>query len=202
MGGADWQRWIDRLLEAGLLAEGASTIAYSYIGSDITRAIYRDGTIGQAKDDLEATAHRISDQLASLGGRAFVTVSKALVTQSSSAIPVVPLYVSALYKVMKEKGIHENTIQQTHRLFAERLYSTSGTEVDDKGRIRIDDWELRPDVQEEVARLWSSVNTDLIHELTDLDGYRREFFQLFGFETDGIDYEQDINPLVEIPSAR
>ncbi|MCM3747082.1 trans-2-enoyl-CoA reductase family protein [Paenibacillus pasadenensis] len=201
MGGADWQRWLTRLQEAGVLAEGAVTIAYSYIGSGITQAIYREGTIGQAKDDLEATALQLQQQLAPLGGRAYVSVSKALVTQSSSAIPVVPLYVSALYKVMKEKGLHENTIQQSHRLF-EQLYRETGTPIDEKGRIRIDDWELREDVQEEVGRIWSEVNSDNIASLTDLDGYRKEFFQLFGFETEGVDYEQDTNPLVEIPSAR
>lgn len=201
MGGADWQRWLTRLQEAGVLAEGAVTIAYSYIGSSITKAIYREGTIGQAKDDLEATALQLQQQLAPLGGRAYVSVSKALVTQSSSAIPVVPLYVSALYKVMKEKGLHENTIQQSHRLF-EQLYRETGTPIDEKGRIRIDDWELREDVQEEVGRIWSEVNSDNIASLTDLDGYRKEFFQLFGFETEGVDYEQDTTPLVEIPSAR
>ncbi len=202
MGGADWQRWIDRLQAAGLLAEGAATIAYSYIGSEITQAIYRDGTIGQAKDDLEATALRLGDQLSPIGGRAYVSVSKALVTQSSSAIPVVPLYVSALYKIMKEKGLHENTIQQTHRLFAGRLYNPAGTPVDEKGRIRIDDWELRADVQEEVGAVWNRVDTDSIYSLTDLEGYRREFFQLFGFETEGVDYDQDVDPQVEIPGAK
>ncbi|KKC45927.1 MULTISPECIES: enoyl-ACP reductase FabV [Paenibacillus] len=202
MGGADWQRWIDRLQAAGLLAEGAVTIAYSYIGSEITQAIYRDGTIGQAKDDLEATALRLGDQLSPIGGRAYVSVSKALVTQSSSAIPVVPLYVSALYKIMKEKGLHENTIQQSHRLFADRLYHPAGTPVDEKGRIRIDDWELRADVQEEVDAVWNRVDTDSIYSLTDLEGYRREFFQLFGFETEGVDYDQDVDPQVEIPGAK
>ncbi|ASS64819.1 MULTISPECIES: enoyl-ACP reductase FabV [unclassified Paenibacillus] len=202
MGGADWQRWIDRLQGAGLLAEGAATIAYSYIGSEITQAIYRDGTIGQAKDDLEATALRLGDQLSPIGGRAYVSVSKALVTQSSSAIPVVPLYVSALYKIMKEKGLHENTIQQSHRLFADRLYHPAGTPVDEKGRIRIDDWELRADVQEEVDAVWNRVDTDSIYSLTDLEGYRREFFQLFGFETEGVDYDREVDPQVEIPGAR
>ncbi|SDS00646.1 enoyl-[acyl-carrier protein] reductase / trans-2-enoyl-CoA reductase (NAD+) [Paenibacillaceae bacterium GAS479] len=201
MGGADWKRWMTRLQEAGVLAEGAVTIAYSYIGSSITQAIYREGTIGQAKDDLEDTALQLQQQLSPLGGRAYVTVSKALVTQSSSAIPVVPLYVSALYKAMKEKGLHENTIQQSQRLF-EKLYLETGTPIDEKGRIRIDDWELRDDVQQEVARIWSEVNTDNIESLTDLEGYRKEFFQLFGFETSGVDYERDTDPQVEIPTAR
>ncbi|MFC5649838.1 enoyl-ACP reductase FabV [Paenibacillus solisilvae] len=201
MGGDDWQLWIDALQQGGVLAEGATTVAYSYIGSKITQAIYREGTIGQAKDHLEATARKLNDQLSATGGRAYVTVSKALVTQSSSAIPVVPLYISALYKVMKEKGIHEGCIEQTYRLFADRLYASEGVPVDAEGRIRIDDWELREDVQEEVAKLWAEVTTENIEQLTDLAGYRREFFQLFGFETDGVDYEADVDPVVEVPNV-
>ncbi|MFC5703415.1 enoyl-ACP reductase FabV [Cohnella faecalis] len=203
MGGDDWQLWIDDLQQAGVLADDATTIAYSYIGSQITQAIYREGSIGQAKDHLEATANRLNEQLGATGGRAFVTVSKALVTQSSSAIPVVPLYISALYKVMKEKGLHEGCIEQTYRLFADRLYSGGGeVPVDEKGRIRIDDWELREDVQEEVAKLWNALTTENIAELSDLEGYRREFFQLFGFETDGVDYEADVDPDVTVPNVR
>ena len=201
MGGDDWQLWIDALQQGGVLADGAATVAYSYIGSKITQAIYREGTIGQAKDHLEATARRLNDQLSANGGRAYVTVSKALVTQSSSAIPVVPLYISALYKVMKEKGIHEGCIEQTYRLFADRLYASEGVPLDAEGRIRIDDWELREDVQEEVAKLWAEVTTENIEQITDLEGYRREFFQLFGFETDGIDYEADVDPVVNVPNV-
>lgn len=201
MGGDDWQLWIHALKEGGVLAENAVTIAYSYIGSDITQAIYREGSIGQAKDHLEATAHTLNDTLGENGGRAYVAVSKALVTQSSSAIPVVPLYVSALYKVMKEKGLHEGTIEQMYRLFADRLYHAEGTAVDEKGRIRIDDWELQADVQEEVRRIWDEISTDNINELSDLEGYRKEFFQLFGFQMDGVDYEADVNPDVKIPQA-
>ncbi|MCD9022555.1 enoyl-ACP reductase FabV [Cohnella silvisoli] len=200
MGGEDWQMWIDALHKAGVLADGATTIAYSYIGSKITQAIYREGTIGRAKDHLETTAKTLNEQLGATGGRAFVTVCKALVTQSSSAIPVVPLYISALYKVMKEKGLHEGCIEQTYRLFAARLYSQETTPVDEEGRIRIDDWELREDVQKEVAKIWDELSTDNIGQLTDLAGYRREFFQLFGFETDGIDYDADIDPEVSIPN--
>jgi enoyl-[acyl-carrier protein] reductase/trans-2-enoyl-CoA reductase (NAD+) len=202
MGGEDWQMWIDALLEGGVLADGAMTVAYSYIGSKITQDIYREGTIGQAKDHLEATAIHLNEQLGARGGRAFVTVSKALVTQSSSAIPVVPLYISALYNVMKEKGIHEGCIEQIYRLFADRLYNPDGVKVDEEGRIRIDDWEMREDVQEEVAKLWAVLSTDNVAELSDLEGYRREFFQLFGFETDGIDYEQDVDPDVTVPNLR
>ncbi|MDO3410282.1 trans-2-enoyl-CoA reductase family protein [Saccharibacillus sp. CPCC 101409] len=200
MGGEDWRLWIDALRAGGVLAEGATTIAYSYIGPDLTQPIYREGSIGRAKDDLEASALRIGGQLEPSGGRAFVSVSKALVTQSSSAIPVVPLYVSVLYKIMKEKGLHEGCIEQTYRLFAERLYGGGAVPVDEQGRIRIDDWEMREDVQREVDDIWARISSDNIRELSDLEGYRREFFQLFGFETDGVDYEADTDPQVDIPA--
>ncbi|TYP74546.1 enoyl-ACP reductase FabV [Paenibacillus methanolicus] len=202
MGGDDWEQWMNRLQAAGVLAEGVQTVAFSYIGSDITQAIYRQGSIGRAKDDLEATAGRLTDKLSGIHGKAYVTVSKALVTQSSSAIPVVPLYISALYKVMKEKGLHEGTIEQMYRLFADRLYNGAAPEVDEIGRIRIDDWELREDVQAEVKQIWEQVSTDNIHDISDLDGYRREFFQLFGFETEGVDYEADVNPDVQVHNLR
>ncbi|BBI31022.1 enoyl-ACP reductase FabV [Cohnella abietis] len=202
MGGEDWQMWMDALKEGGVLTDDATTVAYSYIGSQITQAVYREGTIGQAKDHLEATAKQLNDKLSAGGGRAFVTVGKALVTQSSSAIPVVPLYISALYKVMKEKGLQEGCIEQMYRLFSDRLYTEDGTAVDEEGRIRIDDWEMRDDVQEEVAQIWEQISTDNIDQLADLEGYRREFFQLFGFETDGIDYGADVNPSVVIPNLR
>ncbi|MBO2943681.1 trans-2-enoyl-CoA reductase family protein [Paenibacillus sp. F411] len=202
MGGSDWELWIKALRDGGVLADHATTIAYSYIGSEITMAVYRDGSIGQAKDHLEETAHRLNEELSSGGGRAFVSVSKALVTQSSSAIPIVPLYVSALYKVMKEKGIHENCIEQSYRLFADRLYSGKEVPVDEKGRIRIDDWELRDDVQQEVAQLWEAVTSENVEDITDLAGYRKEFFQLFGFESDGVDYDGDTNPVVPIENVR
>ncbi|WP_256760571.1 enoyl-ACP reductase FabV [Cohnella sp. WQ 127256] len=200
MGGEDWQMWIDAMQKAGVLTDDATTIAYSYIGSEITQDIYREGTIGQAKNHLESTAKKLNEQLGASGGRAYVTVSKGLVTQSSSAIPVVPLYISALYKVMKEQGIHEGCIEQAYRLFADRLYSSEGVPVDEEGRIRIDDWEMRADVQEAVAKIWAELSTDNIEQMTDLAGYRREFFQLFGFETDGIDYEADVDPNVSIPN--
>lgn len=202
MGGEDWQMWIDELQQAGALSEGATTVAYSYIGPEITHAVYREGTIGAAKNDLEATAHRLNEQLGANGGRAFVSVNKALVTQSSSAIPVVPLYISALYKVMKEKGIHEGCIEQMYRLFSERLYGNNETLVDEKGLIRVDDWEMRPEIQAEVADVWAKLSTENVYDLSDLEGYRREFFQLFGFETDGIDYEADVNPEVNITNLR
>ncbi|MCC3373968.1 enoyl-ACP reductase FabV [Cohnella sp. REN36] len=202
MGGEDWQMWIDALQDAGALASGATTVAYTYIGPEITHAVYREGTIGRAKEDLEATGLRLNAQLSETGGRAFVSVNKALVTQSSSAIPVVPLYISVLYKVMKERDLHEGCIEQMYRLFSERLYGASPTPVDDKGRIRIDDWEMRPEIQAEVARLWAELTTDNVYALSDLEGYRKEFFQLFGFETDGIDYEADADPEVAIPNQQ
>jgi enoyl-[acyl-carrier protein] reductase/trans-2-enoyl-CoA reductase (NAD+) len=202
MGGEDWEMWIDAMEQAGVLAEGATTVAYSYIGPEITHAVYREGTIGAAKNHLEATAKTLNDRLDSKGGRAFVSVNKALVTQSSSAIPVVPLYISALYKIMKEKGLHEGCIEQMYRLFSERLYGEGSAPVDEKGLIRVDDWEMKPDIQAEVAKVWEQLTTDNVYELSDLEGYRSEFFQLFGFETDGVDYEADTNPDVAMPGLR
>lgn len=202
MGGEDWNMWIHDLQQAGVLAEGATTVAYSYIGPEITHAVYRDGTIGAAKNDLEAMAKTLNEELSATGGRAFVSVNKALVTQSSSAIPVVPLYISALYKVMKEKGLHEGCIEQMYRLFSERLYGEGATPVDEKGLIRVDDWEMKPEIQAEVAKVWEQLTTENVYDLSDLEGYRKEFFQLFGFETDGIDYEADANPDVAIPGQR
>ncbi|GGF98796.1 enoyl-ACP reductase FabV [Paenibacillus aceti] len=198
MGGEDWRMWIDQLLEAGVLADGATTVAYSYIGPEITHPIYREGTIGKAKNDLEQTAHQLQDLLASKGGRAFVSVNKALVTQSSSAIPVVPLYISTLYQVMKENGLHENCIQQMYRLFAEHLYNENAK--DENCLIRIDDWEMRDNIQTEVMKRWATIETDNVNELSDLAGYQQDFFQLFGFRTEGVDYEADVDPSVDIPN--
>ncbi|WP_339319260.1 enoyl-ACP reductase FabV [Paenibacillus sp. FSL R10-2734] len=200
MGGEDWRMWIDQLQEAGVLADGATTVAYSYIGPEITHPIYRDGTIGQAKHDLEQTAIQMNDLLASKGGRAFVSVNKALVTQSSSAIPVVPLYISALYEVMKEKELHENCIEQMYRLFSEHLYTDGDATADGSCLIRIDDWEMREDVQTEVMKRWDELTTENAADLADLEGYRQDFFNLFGFRTDGVDYEADIDPNVDIPN--
>jgi len=200
MGGEDWKMWIEALKEHGVLAEGATTLAYSYIGPEITHPVYREGTVGRAKDHLEATAHELDAYLKPLGGRAFVSVNKALVTQSSSAIPVVPLYISLLYKVMKEKGLHEGCVEQMYRLFADRLYGGGEVPVDEKGRIRIDDWEMREDVQTEVTARWDQVESGNLHEISDIEGYREDFFNLFGFETEGVDYEADVDPNVEIPS--
>ncbi|MGB7527367.1 MULTISPECIES: enoyl-ACP reductase FabV [Sphingobacterium] len=200
MGGEDWKFWIEDLKAAGVLAEGVKTVAYSYIGPELTYPIYRNGTIGRAKDDLEASVPTINELLKDLHGISYVSVNKALVTQSSSAIPVVPLYISLLYKVMKEKGIHEGTIEQMQRLFAERLYNDVETPLDEKGRIRVDDLEMRADVQEEVAKLWEQANTENLEEISDIKGYRDDFFQLFGFNFDNIDYNKDTSELVQVPS--
>ncbi|KAF2082155.1 enoyl-ACP reductase FabV [Flavobacterium sharifuzzamanii] len=202
MGGEDWAMWIDALKAENLLAEGAATVAYSYIGPALTEAVYRKGTIGRAKDHLEATAFTISDSLQSIGGKAYVSVNKALVTQASSAIPVIPLYISLLYKIMKEEGIHEGCIEQIQRLFQDRLYNGSEVPVDEKGRIRIDDWEMREDVQEKVAKLWLEATTETLPEIGDLAGYRNDFLNLFGFEVPGVDYNADTNEVVEIESIK
>ena len=200
MGGEDWAMWIDALKAQNLLAPGAITVAYSYIGPSLTEAVYRKGTIGRAKDHLEATAFAITDSLADIDGKAFVSVNKALVTQASSAIPVIPLYISLLYKIMKEEGIHEGCIEQIQRLYQERLFTENEIPVDEKGRIRVDDWEMRSDVQEKIAKLWGEAVTENLSEIGDLEGYRKEFYNLFGFDVDGVDYEVDTNEMVNIES--
>lgn len=198
MGGEDWEMWIDALKQADVLEEDAKTVAYSYIGPDLTYPIYREGTIGRAKDHLEETARRLHEQMSISGGAAYVSVNKALVTQSSAAIPVVPLYISLLFKVMKDKNVHENCIEQIVRLFKDRLYVEGGVPVDDQGRIRIDELEMRDDIQELVRKRWEQVNSDNVHELTDIEGYRDEFFRLFGFRHENVDYEKDVDPDVPI----
>lgn len=200
MGGEDWAMWIDQLKKANVLSEGATTIAYSYIGPAVTEAVYRKGTIGRAKDHLEATAFSISDSLKDLGGKAYVSVNKALVTQASSAIPVIPLYISLLFKIMKEKGIHEGCIEQIQRLFSERLYTAGSVPTDEQGRIRIDDWEMREDVQELVARLWLEATTENLAGIGDLAGYKQDFLNLFGFGLAGVDYLADTNEMVQVES--
>jgi enoyl-[acyl-carrier protein] reductase/trans-2-enoyl-CoA reductase (NAD+) len=200
MGGEDWKMWIDALKSAGTLANGATTIAYSYIGPEVTEAVYRKGTIGRAKDDLEATAFKITDDLKSLNGKAYVSVNKALVTQASSAIPVIPLYISLLYKIMKAEGVHEGCIEQIQRLFEQRLYTGKEVPTDDKGRIRIDDWEMRDDIQDRIKTLWEKATTENLSEIGDLAGYKQDFLNLFGFGFEGVDYNVDTNELVKIPS--
>ena len=200
MGGEDWEMWINALDEAKLLAPGATSVAYSYIGPELTWAVYKNGTIGLAKNDLERAGKAIDATLKANGyGRAFISVNKALVTQASSAIPVVPLYISLLYKIMKAKGTHEGCIEQIDRLFRTQMYGGTGLVFDDAGRVRIDDWEMRPEVQAEVVRLWPQVNTETLATITDIAGYRSEFLKLFGFDFPGIDYETDIDPHVELP---
>lgn len=200
MGGEDWEMWIDALKNENLLSPKAMTIAYSYIGPSLTEAVYRKGTIGRAKDDLEATAFKITEKLSSIDGKAFVSVNKALVTQASSAIPVIPLYISLLYKTMKEAGIHEGCIEQIQRLFKDRLYSGNTIPVDEKGRVRIDDWEMREDIQAKVAELWIKATTDTLGALGDLEGYKSDFYNLFGFKVGDVDYNNDVNELVNVPS--
>lgn len=198
MGGEDWEMWIDALSKAGVLADGATTVAYSYVGPQITYPIYREGTIGKAKDHLEATAMRLRDKLSQTGGRAYVSVNKALVTQSSSAIPVVPLYMSLLFKVMKEKGTHEGCVEQMYRLFEQRLYSGVQPEEDSHGRIHVDELEMQSDVQAAVDAGWDSVTTENLESLTDIKGYRHDFLNLFGFDFANVDYDADVNPDVRI----
>ena len=197
MGGEDWEMWMNALSDARLLAPGAKSVAYSYIGPAVTWAIYKNGTIGLAKNDLERAAARISSLLGrNGGGRAFIAVNKALVTQASSAIPVVPLYVAILYKVMKEKGTHEGCIEQMQRLFATRLYAKDGPPLDEFGRVRVDDLEMKPEIQSSVARIWPGVTTENLSALTDIAGYRDEFLKLFGFGMAGIDYDAEVEPHV------
>ena len=202
MGGEDWAMWIDALKAENLLAEGATTIAYSYIGPEVTEAVYRKGTIGRAKDHLEATAFEITDKLKDINGKGYVSVNKALVTQASSAIPVIPLYISLLYKIMKAEGIHEGCIEQIQRLFADRLYSGNPIPTDAQGRIRIDDWEMRADVQANIAKLWGESTTESLVELGDLAGYKQDFLNLFGFGFEGVDYQSDTNEMVMVPSIK
>jgi enoyl-[acyl-carrier protein] reductase/trans-2-enoyl-CoA reductase (NAD+) len=200
MGGEDWAMWMNALKDANLLADGATTVAYSYIGPEVTEAVYRKGTIGRAKDHLEATAFEISKDLASLNGKAYVSVNKALVTQASSAIPVIPLYISLLYKIMKAEGIHEGCIEQIQRLYQQRLYTGQAVPTDDKGRIRIDDWEMREDVQAKVAALWKESTTETLPEIGDLAGYKQDFLNLFGFGFEGVNYLAEADEMVQVPS--
>lgn len=199
MGGEDWESWIDTLLAANVLAEGANTIAYSYMGPEITYPIYRHGTIGTAKKQLEATVSKIQKKLSTISGRALISVNKAVVTQASAAIPIVPLYIAILYKVMKQKGNHEGCIEQIYRLFA-GLYAEQTLTFDDKGFARLDDWELQDDVQAEVKQIWQQINSANILDNSDLKGYREEFYRLFGFALNNIDYQTEVDPEKKIRS--
>ncbi len=198
MGGEDWQMWIDALLDAGVLADGAKTTAFTYLGEKITHDIYWNGSIGAAKKDLDRTVLGIREKLAAKGGDARVSVLKAVVTQASSAIPMMPLYLSLLFKVMKEKGTHEGCIEQVYGLYKDSMYGNT-PHVDDEGRLRADYKELDPEVQGRVQQLWNEVTNENIYELTDFSGYKTDFLRLFGFEIAGVDYEADVNPDVQIP---
>jgi len=197
MGGEDWQMWLDALGAAGVLADGARTTAFTYIGEKMTWDLYWDGTIGQAKKDLDTKVLSIREKLAQTGGDARVSVLKAVVTQSSSAIPVMPLYLAMLFKEMKAEGSHEGCIEQLYRLFTEGLYCDN-PRLDNEGRLRMDELEMRPNIQDKVAESWAKISTENLHSLTDFEGYKQEFLGLFGFNIAGVDYEADVNPEVAI----
>lgn len=188
MGGEDWELWMEALSNAGVLTEDTKTVAYSYIGPEVTWPVYKNGTIGTAKLDVERASRAIHEKY---GIEAYVSVNKAVVTQASSAIPVVPLYISILFKIMKAKGTHEGCIEQIVRLFKDRLYEGE-LNLDSEGRIRVDDWEMDPEVQAEVASIWPSVTTENLRAVSDFDAYQKEFLELFGFGLEGIDYSQDV----------
>ncbi|MCR5762847.1 MAG: trans-2-enoyl-CoA reductase family protein [Treponema sp.] len=203
MGGEDWERWIKQLSEADVLAQGCRTVAYSYIGPKLSHPIYRDGTIGAAKKDLEQRAHNIDSQLKSIGGAAYVSVNKGLITRSSSVIPIIALYLGALFKVMKAKGTHEGCIEQMERLFAERLYTGENNgagkvPVDSENRIRIDDWELEDDVQAEVDKIMPNITEENVEQSIDLAGIRHDFLAINGFDVEGVDYTKDVTDLTSI----
>ncbi|WP_311946133.1 enoyl-ACP reductase FabV [Halomonas piscis] len=197
MGGEDWELWIQALDEAGVLAKGAKSVAFSYIGTEITWPIYWHGALGKAKEELDRAAGEIDKRLRQSGGGANVAVLKSVVTQASAAIPVMPLYIAMVYRIMKEEGLHEGTIDQLNRLFGERLYAEGPAPTDDQGRLRLDDRELRDDIQQSCKALWPEVNTDNLFEITDYAGYKREFLKLFGFERDDVDYDADVSPVAE-----
>lgn len=196
MGGEDWELWLHALNDAGVLADGCKSVAYSYIGTDITWPIYWDGALGKAKQDLDRAAGELNQLLAGKGGQANVAVLKSVVTQASSAIPVMPLYLAMVFRIMKEQGVHEGCMEQIHRLFATGLYGDSA-EIDDGNRFRLDDWELRDDIQDKCRQLWPQVTTENLFDVTDYAGYKAEFLKLFGFGVAGVDYQADVDPQVE-----
>ena len=199
MGGEDWERWIKQLSEADVLADGCRTLAYSYIGPSLSHPIYRDGTIGEAKKDLEKRAHNIDAALKAKGGAAYVSVNKGLITRSSSVIPIITQYLGVLFKIMKKQGTHEGCIEQMERLFAERLYTADGkVPVDSENRIRMDDWEMDPKVQDEVNKVMPAVTEENVNELVDLDGIRHDFLIINGFDVDGVDYNKEVTDMSKI----
>lgn len=199
MGGQDWELWMDALQSAGVLADGARTVAYSYIGSDITWPIYWHGALGKAKEDLDRAATAINARLSQTGGGANVAVLKSVVTQASSAIPVMPLYLAMVFKIMRQQGVHEGCMEQIYRMFSERLYNglTPEALTDDANRLRLDDLELRDDIQAACRDLWPQVTSENLFEMTDYQLYKDEFLKLFGFGVDGVDYEADVSPEVD-----
>lgn len=200
MGGEDWEMWLDFLKEENLLADGIKTVAYSYIGPDITHAIYKEGTIGHAKEHLKMTADKLAKKLSPLRGEAVLSVNKAVVTQASAAIPVMSLYISILFRVMKDKGLHEGCIEQCYRLLRDNLYGANPPALDAEGYIRVDDLEMRPEVQGKVMESWSKFTAENAEQIADVQGYKTDFYHLFGFAMPGIDYAADVNPVVKIPS--
>ena len=199
MGGEDWRLWMDALCDGGVLAPGCRTFAYSYIGPELTWPIYRDGAIGRAKADLHRTADELDGELAATAGGAHIAIMKAVVTQASAAIPVVPLYVSILYGIMKEKGDHEGPMEQARRLFGDKVYGPGGIQTDGNRFIRLDDLEMKPETQAAVLDIWNSISSENLRGVSDFDGYRSAFLQLFGFEVPGVDYGAEVDPFVEIP---
>ncbi|EOB1204807.1 enoyl-ACP reductase FabV [Photobacterium damselae] len=199
MGGQDWELWINALADAGVLAQGCKTVAYSYIGTEITWPIYWHGALGQAKMDLDRAASELNTKLETIGGSANVAVLKSVVTQASSAIPVMPLYIAMVFKKMREEGVHEGCMEQILRMFTQRLYKADGTapEVDDKNRLRLDDLELREDIQKHCRELWPNVTNENLRDVTDYQQYKDEFLKLFGFGLEAVDYDADVNPFVE-----
>jgi len=197
MGGEDWELWMRALKQAGVLANGVKTVSYSYIGTNITWPIYWHGALGRAKEDMDRAAASIRNSLTDINGAANIAVLKSVVTQASAAIPVMPLYIAIGFKVMKELGIHEGCIEQINRMFRTQLYKEGNVELDESSRIRMDDWELRDDVQDKVRELWPQVTSENIFKMTDYRGYKDEFLKLFGFGVEGVDYDVDVNTMIE-----